>query len=75
MVRRELVAALADACDRMLNGDGAGVVLQGEHGIGKTTLLDAACASLQTGEVDVTRATCDPLERCVRPRLHLAYPS
>jgi DNA-binding CsgD family transcriptional regulator len=54
--------ALAEAVDAARAGAGRVVVVQGPAGIGKTRLLDAACA-LAAPDFDVLRARCTELEQ------------
>jgi len=59
--RDRSLATLRAAIDGALAGDGAGVAVVGEPGIGKSTLIAAACRAVPGDGARVLRASCDPL--------------
>ncbi len=59
------VGVLRTALDHVRAGDGSGVTVTGESGVGKSSLVDELVAQTQSepgrGDVRVLRAHCDPL--------------
>jgi DNA-binding CsgD family transcriptional regulator len=59
--RDRSLATLRATIDGAISGDGAGVAVVGEPGIGKSTLIAAACQTTAGSGARVLRASCDPL--------------
>lgn len=60
--RESLLAEVLDAQRRAHEGQGAAVVLVGEAGVGKTSLIDVLATRLRAEGAAVLQATCSPLE-------------
>lgn len=60
--REDVFAEVLEARSAALDGQGAAVLLVGEAGAGKTSLLDVLGGRLQRQGMTVLRATCSPLE-------------
>ena len=56
-------AALSDAVAELAAGTGRSVLIEGEPGIGKSTLAAAVLAGIDVDAVQVLRSGCDELER------------
>jgi predicted ATPase len=71
--RAEVLADLSAHLDEVLRGQGRLVLLRGEAGVGKTSVLQRF-AELVDGRVGVLRGWCDPLStpRPLGPWLDLA---